>query len=66
MFNFDFSNDIKILRKKDTKKHYSRKYRKRTKKYIRINPTNGQTPDCVDMMYRNRDRFNFGLPLNEE
>jgi len=50
------------------KEYYVAKSRRkrRYRKYIRKNPSNGNTPDCVDMMRRNKDRYNYGLELNME
>lgn len=66
MFKFIDKYNNKKAHKKERKKQYKRKYLMNNTKYIRFNPSNGQTVDCVDMMFRNKERFNYGLKLNEE
>jgi len=66
MYNFDFIIDRKKLRHKENTILYKRKYRKRISKFVKVNPNNGRSIDCVEMIYRNKDRFNYGLSLNEE
>ena len=48
--------------KKKFVKRPSRKYHKA--KYISISPENGRELDTVNMMERNRERFQYGLELN--
>jgi hypothetical protein len=52
---------------KDREEYYKalRKYhRKKGYKNISKSPENGLTLDVVDMMERNRERFQFGTDLN--